>query len=142
MSAPPGTGWTNGAVEPSLRVVNDKLERFGARRWIGLSQGWTRIGEGGHEHDAKPSESKNIGGSSIVDPVAIKSLIAQLCEFFYQQGWATGTGGGCSIRVQDQGKWRVFVAPSGIQKEDMIYQDIFELDMVRTQLYGNQCCVF
>lgn len=124
-------------MDPAYRVVvkdnaQSKLERFHSRRWIGLSQGWTRIGEGSHEHDAKTSSSKNIGGEAVVvDPVAIKSLIAQLCEFFYQQGWATGTGGGCSIRVQDNGKWRVFVAPSGIQKEDMIYQDVFELDMVR-----------
>lgn len=126
----PGEGWSNGDVAQSMRVVDDKLQRFGARRWIGLSQGWTRIGSG-HEHDAVSSKSKNIGEAKAVDPVAIKSLIAQLCEFFYQQGWATGTGGGCSIRVQENGTWRVFVAPSGIQKEDMIWQDIFELDMSR-----------
>ena len=39
-----------------------------------------------------------------------------------------------SIRVggPSEGRpWRVFVAPSGIQKEDMIGQDVFELDMDR-----------
>lgn len=49
-------------------------------------------------------------------------------------GWATGTGGGVSIRVggPSEGRpWRVFVAPSGIQKEDMIGEDVFELDMDR-----------
>lgn len=130
----PGAGWSNGDIPPALRKVNDKLQRYGERRWIGLSQGWTRIGSG-HEHDAVSSTSKNIGEANVVDPVAIKSLIAQLCEFFYQQGWATGTGGGCSIRVQENGAWRVFVAPSGIQKEDMIWQDIFELDMQRNVVH-------
>ena len=64
----------------------------------------------------------------------IRSLIAQLCETFYNNGWATGTGGGCSIRVggpSESRAWRVFVAPSGIQKEDMIGDDVFELDMDR-----------
>jgi methylthioribulose-1-phosphate dehydratase len=129
----PGAGWTNGDVPPAMRVLhNATLQRFGERRWLtGLSQGWTRIGSG-HEHDAVTSTSKNIGAVQSIDPVAIKCLIAQLCEFFYRQGWATGTGGGCSIRVRDdKGTWRVFVAPSGIQKEDMIWQDIFELDMDR-----------
>jgi methylthioribulose-1-phosphate dehydratase len=157
---PPGAGWTNGDLPPAMRVVgqqnnNDQqLVRFGERRWISplSGQGWTRIGDG-HEHDAVSSSSKTIGDDQFktVDPVAIKCLIAQLCEFFYRQGWATGTGGGCSIRVRGDGggkgggggeangedgggtggAWRVFVAPSGIQKEDMIWQDIFELDMDR-----------
>lgn len=38
------------------------------------------------------------------------------------------------IRVggpQENRPWRVFVAPSGIQKEDMIGDDVFELDMDR-----------
>lgn len=46
----------------------------------------------------------------------VKALVAQLCERFYYQGWATGTGGGVSIRVggPSEGRpYRVFVAPSG-----------------------------
>ena len=42
---------------------------------------------------------------------------------------------GISIRVggpSENRPWRVFVAPSGIQKEDMIGDDVFEL--VRKQL--------
>jgi len=56
---------------------------------------------------------------------AAKALMAQLSEYFYQKGWATGTSGGLSIRVGG----RVFATPSGVQKEDMIGDDIFELDM-------------
>lgn len=73
-----------------------------------------------------------IQSDKIDEVTAVKCLISQLCEFFYKQGWATGTGGGCSIRIggpSENRPWRVFVAPSGIQKEDMVGNDIFELDM-------------
>lgn len=52
-----------------------------------------------------------------------KELICQLCQNFYDLGWVTGSGGGMSIKVDD----KVFVAPSGVQKEDLIVQDIFTL---------------
>jgi ribulose-5-phosphate 4-epimerase/fuculose-1-phosphate aldolase len=42
---------------------------------------------------------------------------------FYDLGWVTGSGGGMSIKVED----KVFVAPSGVQKEDLVVQDIFTL---------------
>jgi methylthioribulose-1-phosphate dehydratase len=139
---PPGAGWSNGDVPLQLfpSTQDGKLALYSKhRRWIGLHGGWSRLGEGGHEHDAVTSSSANIGtaltGSSAEEQaLAVRSLIAQLCEKFYQAGWATGTGGGCSIRVRNPDKadtWRVFVAPSGIQKEDMIGDDIFELDMDR-----------
>jgi len=71
----------------------------------------------------------------IDDATAVKCLISQMCESFYNKGWATGTSGGVSIRIggptsdNSTAPWRVFVAPSGIQKEDMIGEDIFEMDM-------------
>jgi methylthioribulose 1-phosphate dehydratase/enolase-phosphatase E1 len=52
-----------------------------------------------------------------------KNLICQLCQNFYDIGWVTGSGGGMSIKVDD----KVFVAPSGVQKEDLIVQDVFTL---------------
>lgn len=156
----PGSGWSNGATVANLMKAEDKSialytqtqsgkkELYSQqRRWIGLmGSGWTRLGVSGHEHDRSTSTSSNLPsdpttkseGATINDvheqAYAVRSLIAQLCETFYQMGWATGTGGGCSIRVLhpiEKDRWRVFVAPSGIQKEDMIGNDIFELDMDR-----------
>lgn len=136
----PGQGWSNGALAPQLFPVTQqgRLQLYGSqRRWIGLQSGWTRIGAGQTELDAVHSRSQ---GTGILDrndaeqAQAARSLIAQLCETFYRQGWATGTGGGVSIRVGGPSQnrpWRVFVAPSGIQKEDMIGDDVFELDMDR-----------
>jgi methylthioribulose-1-phosphate dehydratase len=51
-------------------------------------------------------------------------VIADLCRQFYHQGWATGTGGGISVRENG----RVYMAPSGVQKERIDEDDVFVLD--------------
>jgi methylthioribulose 1-phosphate dehydratase/enolase-phosphatase E1 len=141
----PGRGWSNGDMRAEMFPMtrDGKLQLYSSqRRWLHLAHGWSRIGTGG---DGKKSTqysrsvSFSSGGTSIVEDrdseaQTVRSLIAQLCEQFYRNGWATGTGGGVSIRVggpSENRPWRVFVAPSGIQKEDMIGDDVFELDMDR-----------
>ncbi|TFK52139.1 Methylthioribulose-1-phosphate dehydratase [Heliocybe sulcata] len=47
------------------------------------------------------------------DPLHPANLIPELCRGFYHLGWVTGTGGGISIREGD----KVYIAPSGVQKE-------------------------
>ena len=101
-------------------------------RWINLNSSWTRIGTGSAV-DATHSESAS-GVSTVTNTeeegAAARCLVAQLCEKFYTFGWCPGTGGGVSIRVKSASdNWRVFVTPSGLQKEDMIGEDIFEMDM-------------
>jgi methylthioribulose 1-phosphate dehydratase/enolase-phosphatase E1 len=139
----PGRGWSNGDIRPEMFPMtrDGKLQLYSSqRRWLHLAHGWSRIGS---ESDGKQATeftrrvSFSSKGSMIVEDVEkeariVRSLIAQLCEQFYRSGWATGTGGGVSIRVggpEENRPWRVFVAPSGIQKEDMIGDDVFELDM-------------
>jgi methylthioribulose-1-phosphate dehydratase len=53
-----------------------------------------------------------------------RQLIVELCRQYYAQGWFSGTGGGISIR--DNG--RIYVAPSGVQKERLEPSDLFALD--------------
>ena len=53
-----------------------------------------------------------------------KSLICELCRNFYQLGWVGGTGGGMSVKTGDF----IVMAPSGVQKERMIPDDMFVLD--------------
>lgn len=55
---------------------------------------------------------------------AARARICELCRLFYQLGWVTGTGGGISIRDGD----RIYMAPSGVQKERLDPEDIFVLD--------------
>jgi len=51
-------------------------------------------------------------------------LVCELSRHFYSLGWASGTGGGISIRDEDG----IHVAPSGVQKERISPEDVFLLD--------------
>jgi methylthioribulose-1-phosphate dehydratase len=53
-----------------------------------------------------------------------RELVCELCRNFYQLGWASGTGGGISIKEGGQ----IYMAPSGVQKERLKPEDIFVLD--------------
>lgn len=55
---------------------------------------------------------------------APRALIVELCRQFYSLGWVSGTGGGVSIRCEG----RIFVAPSGVQKERITEKDLYVLD--------------
>ncbi len=55
----------------------------------------------------------------------IRNLICELCRLFYHKGWASGTGGGISIRQGDL----LYMAPSGVQKERLSPENIFVLDL-------------
>ncbi len=57
-------------------------------------------------------------------PLAPAELLVELCKQFYALGWVSGTGGGLSLRADG----RIYVAPSGVQKERLSSRDIFELD--------------
>ncbi|KAI4456271.1 methylthioribulose-1-phosphate dehydratase [Holotrichia oblita] len=50
-----------------------------------------------------------------------RNLIPELCKQFYVLGWVTGTGGGISIKHED----KIYIAPSGVQKERIQPDDIF-----------------
>jgi len=141
----PGSGWTNGQV-PSQFTPTMTLHPYTRsgrlmlyshhRRWINFQSSWSRIGKGSTELDAVHKESSSgksvMTGCLIEEAKTVRALVAQLCECFYKIGWATGTGGGVSIRVggpAENRPYRVFVAPSGVQKEDVVGDDVFELDM-------------
>lgn len=64
------------------------------------------------------------GSSASESASAPRELIVELCQQFYTQGWVSGTGGGISIR-QDG---RVYMAPSGVQKERLRPEELFVLD--------------
>jgi methylthioribulose-1-phosphate dehydratase len=57
-------------------------------------------------------------------PQQTRELVCELCRNFYNLGWASGTGGGISIK--EDGK--IYMAPSGVQKERLKPEDIFVLD--------------
>lgn len=54
-----------------------------------------------------------------------KHLICELGALFYRLGWVTGTGGGMSIRHDE----RIYMAPSGVQKEHITPETVYTLDL-------------
>jgi len=54
----------------------------------------------------------------------IQEIICELCRQFYALGWATGTGGGICVRDGE----KLWVAPSGVQKERVQPEDLFAVD--------------
>lgn len=54
-----------------------------------------------------------------------RRILCELCRHFYALGWASGTGGGVSLRSEK----RIYMAPSGVQKERLTPADIFVLGL-------------
>nr|CAD7265643.1 unnamed protein product [Timema shepardi] len=54
-----------------------------------------------------------------------KNLIPELCRLFYTLGWVTGTGGGISIKYEN----KIYIAPSGVQKERILPEELFVQDI-------------
>jgi methylthioribulose-1-phosphate dehydratase len=59
-------------------------------------------------------------------PASLKTreLVCELCRHFYSLGWASGTGGGISVKEEGL----IYMAPSGVQKERLAPEDLFVLD--------------
>ncbi|KAI9005063.1 methylthioribulose-1-phosphate dehydratase [Hyaloraphidium curvatum] len=66
------------------------------------------------------------------DPEHPANLIPALCQQFYHLGWVTGTGGGMSIRDDRF----TYIAPSGVQKERMLPEDLYVLDRGKSIVRG------
>ncbi|XP_012280248.1 probable methylthioribulose-1-phosphate dehydratase [Orussus abietinus] len=54
-----------------------------------------------------------------------RNLIPELCRQFYNLGWVTGTGGGISIKHEE----KIYIAPSGVQKERIVADELFVQDL-------------
>jgi len=59
-----------------------------------------------------------------------RHLIPELCRVFYHLGWVTGTGGGISIKKGEE----IYIAPSGVQKERIMPEDMFVMDIKQNML--------
>ena len=81
--------------------------------------------------DGKPVEieqrfpNSNDSGYSVPAPHRFRELTCELCRQFFECGWVTGTGGSISIRYGN----RIFMTPSGVQKERILPDEVFLLDI-------------
>ncbi|GEM06708.1 methylthioribulose-1-phosphate dehydratase [Rhodotorula toruloides] len=83
---------------------------------------------------APPTDPSHPNDHSLIehnnDPLHPAYLIPELCRGFYKLGWVTGTGGGISLRDGE----KIYLAPSGVQKERIEPEDIFVLKMLMIQI--------
>lgn len=54
-----------------------------------------------------------------------RELVCELCRQFFDAGWVTGTGGSISIRYGN----RIYMTPSGVQKERILPDELYVLDI-------------
>lgn len=54
-----------------------------------------------------------------------RQRVCELCRHLYSLGWASGTGGGFSLRDGEH----LYVAPSGVPKERIAPEEVFVLDL-------------
>ena len=61
----------------------------------------------------------------VIEYHKVRELTCELCRQFFQSGWVTGTGGSISIRHGN----RIYMTPSGVQKERLIPNELYVLDI-------------
>jgi methylthioribulose 1-phosphate dehydratase/enolase-phosphatase E1 len=54
-----------------------------------------------------------------------RELVCELCRQFFTAGWVTGTGGSISIRHGN----RIYMTPSGVQKERILPDELYVVDI-------------
>jgi methylthioribulose-1-phosphate dehydratase len=86
-----------------------------------MSVGPASPAEGRSEPSAKPSEEPTAADAEL----AARERVCELCRHLYALGWASGTGGGFSLRQGDQ----LYVAPSGVPKESIRPEEVFIADL-------------
>lgn len=64
------------------------------------------------------------GLQTLPPPHRFRELTCELCRQFYECGWVTGTGGSISIRYGS----RIYMTPSGVQKERIQPEEVFLMD--------------
>jgi len=88
---------------------------------------WNRCGDCRSRKESCSCKSKDLSPlfaddmDGITDEEHPRFLIPELLKQFYLLGWVTGTGGGISIRRGE----KIYIAPSGVQKERLKPDDLF-----------------
>ncbi|KAJ7550182.1 hypothetical protein O6H91_07G087100 [Diphasiastrum complanatum] len=91
------------------------------------------------QEDAALTETKELGMGGLhletQEEAALtetKELAAELCKQFYTLGWMSGTGGSITIKVNNPNvpltERHIVMAPSGVQKERMLPEDMYVLN--------------
>jgi len=72
-----------------------------------------------------PRFSEAADGIEVIEYHKYRELVCELCRQFFDAGWVTGTGGSISIRHGN----RIYMTPSGVQKERIKPEELYVLDI-------------
>lgn len=78
-----------------------------------------------------PSDCHFYRYDNVADSIAVnnyhtyRELVCELCRQFFTAGWVTGTGGSISIKHGN----RIYMTPSGVQKERIQPDELYVLDV-------------
>jgi len=72
-----------------------------------------------------PSPPAGAAPSSTDADWQARERVCALCRHMYQIGWASGTGGGFSLRQGD----RIYIAPSAVPKESIEPEEVYVTDL-------------
>ena len=72
-----------------------------------------------------PRYAEESDAVEVISYHAYRELVCELCRQFFAAGWVTGTGGSISIRHGN----RIYMTPSGVQKERILPDELFVLDI-------------
>ncbi|KAJ0394812.1 hypothetical protein P43SY_008597 [Pythium insidiosum] len=125
-----GDAWIRMALTPGLRVT---LSASTSRRFVldrlvdaaTLQLRETRVGTERKALQLVPRFSRAADALEVTAYHTYRELICALCRQFYDAGWVTGTGGSISIRYGN----RIYMTPSGVQKERISPDDLYMLDL-------------
>ncbi|TYZ63094.1 hypothetical protein PybrP1_002624 [[Pythium] brassicae (nom. inval.)] len=123
-----GDSWVRVLLAPGVRVMlgGHVLRRFIADTTF---SGALAVAESGASASAArallPRFAKASDAVEVVKYHQYRELICELCRQFYQAGWVTGTGGSISIRFGN----RIYMTPSGVQKERIQPDELYLLDL-------------
>lgn len=120
-----GDSWIRVLLAPGVQVTlaAHVLRRFVADATFAGALAVVEHAAAGRQ--LQPRFAKASDAIEIVKYHQYRELICELCRQFYQAGWVTGTGGSISIRFGN----RIYMTPSGVQKERIQPDELYLLDI-------------
>jgi methylthioribulose 1-phosphate dehydratase/enolase-phosphatase E1 len=92
---------------------------------IPSSKASLKVSSGEGVSSITPRYSEAGDGVEVVEYHKYRELVCELCRQFFDAGWVTGTGGSISIRHGN----RIYMTPSGVQKERILPDELYVLDI-------------
>ena len=113
------------AADPALRIPAGQYMRVVNLHPVPGSRAMLKEAGAGSAASIVCRYAEARDGVEVIAYHAYRELVCELCRQFFTAGWVTGTGGSISIRHGN----RIYMTPSGVQKERIHPDDLYVLDI-------------